>query len=249
MNGIGISWAICKSAPCSRQMTTPAPHHSVFYRPDALTATQSTAPKALRAAIVATLPWEVQKSHFLQYYSYILLIIYVISDERNCNPLAHSTWKCHYTNLWNAKRFRLTEGLLHSFNCWWLLGWHWWLWKELVVMCGNWNVWQTASQQVFKVKYADIAVCSVHCHTAVVIHMPYGITQCYLPPGRGDIPPAEACTQFSGPWAMQGWADLVTTICMDTCFQSFSPLINHIVHHAALKSEPMSQQAAATTHP
>jgi len=28
----GISWAICKSAPRSRQTTTPAPHHSVFYR-------------------------------------------------------------------------------------------------------------------------------------------------------------------------------------------------------------------------
>ena len=26
----GISWAICQSAPCSRQITTPAPHHSVF---------------------------------------------------------------------------------------------------------------------------------------------------------------------------------------------------------------------------
>jgi len=26
----GISWAICKSALCSRQITTPAPHHSVF---------------------------------------------------------------------------------------------------------------------------------------------------------------------------------------------------------------------------
>jgi len=25
-----ISWAIFKSAPCSRQITTPAPHHSVF---------------------------------------------------------------------------------------------------------------------------------------------------------------------------------------------------------------------------
>jgi len=32
----GISWAICKSAPRSRQITMPAPHHSVFYRPDAL---------------------------------------------------------------------------------------------------------------------------------------------------------------------------------------------------------------------
>ena len=33
---IGISWAICKSAPCSRQTTTSEPHHSVFYRPDAM---------------------------------------------------------------------------------------------------------------------------------------------------------------------------------------------------------------------
>jgi len=31
------------SAPRSRQITTPAPHHSVFYRPDALPATQPTA--------------------------------------------------------------------------------------------------------------------------------------------------------------------------------------------------------------
>ena len=28
--GSGISWAICKSAPRSEQITTPAPHHSVF---------------------------------------------------------------------------------------------------------------------------------------------------------------------------------------------------------------------------
>ena len=31
----GISCAVCKSAPCSRQITTPAPHHC-FYRRDAL---------------------------------------------------------------------------------------------------------------------------------------------------------------------------------------------------------------------
>ena len=36
MSGSGISWAICKSAPGSRQTTTPAPLHSVFYGPDAL---------------------------------------------------------------------------------------------------------------------------------------------------------------------------------------------------------------------
>jgi len=30
VGGCGISWAICKSAPRSRQITTPVPHHSVF---------------------------------------------------------------------------------------------------------------------------------------------------------------------------------------------------------------------------
>jgi len=45
VSGSGISWAIYKSAPRSRQITTPAPHHSVFYRPDALPAAQPTASK------------------------------------------------------------------------------------------------------------------------------------------------------------------------------------------------------------
>jgi len=42
--------------------------------------------------------------------------------------------------------------------------------------------------------------------------MPHWITQCYLPPGRGDIPAltqAEAGTRLSDPEAMQGWVDLV----------------------------------------
>jgi len=45
VSGSGISWAICKSALRSRQITTPAPHRSVFYRPDALPAAQPTASK------------------------------------------------------------------------------------------------------------------------------------------------------------------------------------------------------------
>ena len=48
MSGSGISWAICKSAPRFRQTTTPALHHSSFYRPDALPATQPTASKHWR---------------------------------------------------------------------------------------------------------------------------------------------------------------------------------------------------------
>ena len=48
VSGNGISWAVCKSAPRSRQITTPAPHHSVFYRPDALPAAHPTASKHWR---------------------------------------------------------------------------------------------------------------------------------------------------------------------------------------------------------
>ena len=48
VSGSGISWATCKSAPCSRQIATPAPHHSLFYRPDALPAAQPTASKHWR---------------------------------------------------------------------------------------------------------------------------------------------------------------------------------------------------------
>ena len=54
MSGSGISWAICKSAPRSIQITMPAPHQSPlsFYRPDALPAAQPTASKHWR------LQWE-----------------------------------------------------------------------------------------------------------------------------------------------------------------------------------------------
>jgi len=48
VSGSGISCAACKSAPRSRQTTMPAPHHSVFYRPDALPVAQPTASKHWR---------------------------------------------------------------------------------------------------------------------------------------------------------------------------------------------------------
>ena len=54
VSGSGISWAVCKSAPRSRQTTTPAPHHSVFYRPDALPATQPTVSKHWRHTTITT---------------------------------------------------------------------------------------------------------------------------------------------------------------------------------------------------
>ena len=47
-------------------------------------------------------------------------------------------------------------------------------------------------------------------------HVPYGITECYLPPGRGSTPAhnnaAEAGTRFSDYEGMQGWVELGTAV-------------------------------------
>ena len=43
-----LSGARCRPAPRSRPITMPAPHHSVFYRPDALPAAQPTVSKHWR---------------------------------------------------------------------------------------------------------------------------------------------------------------------------------------------------------
>ena len=48
VSGSGISWGICKSASRSRQITTPTPHRSVFYRPNAIPAAQPTESKHWR---------------------------------------------------------------------------------------------------------------------------------------------------------------------------------------------------------
>jgi len=50
VSGSGISWAICQPAPHPRHTTTPASHHSAFYKPDALPAlpSQPTASKYWR---------------------------------------------------------------------------------------------------------------------------------------------------------------------------------------------------------
>ena len=45
----GISWAICKSAHRSRQITTPAPHHSVFLQAGCPSCRPANSVKALKA--------------------------------------------------------------------------------------------------------------------------------------------------------------------------------------------------------
>ena len=76
VSGSGISWAICKSASRSRQMTTPAPHCSVFYRPYALPATQPTASKHWRQYKCRNIVWKSHNDPSLLYHFYQVQIIH-----------------------------------------------------------------------------------------------------------------------------------------------------------------------------
>ena len=48
VSGSGISWAICKSAPRSRQITTPAPHHSCLLQAGCPSCRPTNSVKALK---------------------------------------------------------------------------------------------------------------------------------------------------------------------------------------------------------
>ena len=65
VSGSGISWTTCKSALHSEQITTPAPHHSVFYRPDTLPAAQPTVSKHWRD----TNNWEINTAKYVDIVS------------------------------------------------------------------------------------------------------------------------------------------------------------------------------------
>jgi len=49
VSGSGISWAICKSAPCSRQITMPAPHRSVCFQAGCPSCRPTNSVKVLKA--------------------------------------------------------------------------------------------------------------------------------------------------------------------------------------------------------
>ena len=64
-----------------------------------------------------------------------------------------------------------------------------------------------------------MSICIAHCHQERLMHsrdhLSYGITQCYVPPDRGDSPDftlAFTGTHFTVPQKVEGWVDLVTTV-------------------------------------
>ena len=54
VSGSGISWAICKPAPRSRQTTTPVPHHSSFLQAGCPSCRPTNSVKALKALLQLT---------------------------------------------------------------------------------------------------------------------------------------------------------------------------------------------------
>ena len=93
---------------------------------------------------VATLPCEIQKCHFQQYYSYTLLVM-LSQKKTNCNPLAHvTTLTCELQNflIWLKVCCVLSNaGGSEKSQLWVVIGGSGknWLW------CGNWNVRQAVS--------------------------------------------------------------------------------------------------------
>ena len=52
MSGNGVSWVVCKSAPCSRQITMPVPYHSSFLQAGCPFCCPTNSLKALKAWLV-----------------------------------------------------------------------------------------------------------------------------------------------------------------------------------------------------
>ena len=79
VSGSGISWAICKSAPCFRQITMPAAHHSVLDRPNALPAAKPTVSKHWRQSVFT-------------------VVIFLPSAVKRYGLHLFLCWHCQYTS-------------------------------------------------------------------------------------------------------------------------------------------------------
>ena len=82
MSGRGISWAICKSAPRSRQITMPAPHHLFFLQAGCPTCRPTNSVKAMKASTV--LAYELSNRKVC-----MLLIIVLIGAFTNITQYRH----------------------------------------------------------------------------------------------------------------------------------------------------------------
>ena len=81
-----------KSSPCSRQITTPASHRSVFYRPGALPATQPTASKHWRHIAAVTYWIIVAHTRSSLYFTVVWEILQKLALSTGGSGLPLNTW-------------------------------------------------------------------------------------------------------------------------------------------------------------
>jgi len=105
VSGSGISWAICKSAPRSRQITTPAPHHSVFL--------QAGCPE--RMISFTTLKLEKVCSQLPKYSDSVVLPAFA----RCCCSSQYCMWSYAGTDGWTPYRF--INLALHAMRALWII--------------------------------------------------------------------------------------------------------------------------------
>ena len=117
MSGSGISWAICKSAPRSRPITTPAPHHSVFLQAGCPSCHPTNSVKALKGNM--TVSGEVKGST-------------TVSGDHPCTNLASaensaiSRYQPDLLSCFVTIHLKITQNLnvsyvacVHQFNLYW----------------------------------------------------------------------------------------------------------------------------------
>jgi len=110
MSVSGISWAISKSVPRPRQVTMPASHHSVFYRPDAFPATQPTASK--NSTITSNIkknPAKFNSKHHLYVTKESKLIAHQTGEShlhfcRKYKLCQQCTWNKQYRPTWSKAK-------------------------------------------------------------------------------------------------------------------------------------------------
>jgi len=70
VSGSGISWAICKSAPCSRQITTPAPHHSNSVKQYIIVIKEICCHLCKQNLLLFIQPrWQLRRTYFFNHYN------------------------------------------------------------------------------------------------------------------------------------------------------------------------------------
>jgi len=130
VSGSDISRAICKSAPSSRQITMPAPHHSVFLHAGCPSCHPTNSVKALKARYIVIInrnktvsvkAWEVKECLLLSFEKQQCRHIsdrqwQTVPHQRNSNrehPIGVNPWPCPAPGLNVIQRLTLHT----AYNC------------------------------------------------------------------------------------------------------------------------------------